>query len=165
MVPLFGAVLITGAGLGIAATANLRLLDAGITLLGDRFGRLQATLRPPLAYLGRRPVRTGLTTSAFALVLVLVTLIAVMVGVGQFHNYDRDSAGWDIQVVTTGSDAIQLPPEIAREVTAQTTIAMRLYRGQYSGDTWTPASSSATKIFNILPDEPQAAAPLYLSSK
>ncbi|HEX9363240.1 MAG TPA: FtsX-like permease family protein [Candidatus Dormibacteraeota bacterium] len=165
MLPLFGAVLITGAGLGIAAAANLRLLDFVLGLLGTRFGRLQATLRPPLAYLSRRPVRTGLTTSAFALVLVLVTLVAVFVAAGQARNYDRDSAGFDVQVVTGGSGPIQLPPEIAREVRAQLTIPMRVYQGPYNGSAFGGAASSATRIFYVLPDEPQLAAPLYLSSR
>jgi len=165
LLPWFGALLISGAGLAITASANLRFLDAGIALLGNRFGRLQATLRPPLAYLSRRPVRTGLTTSAFALVLVVVTLVAVFVAAGKVRNYDRDSAGFDIQVMTTGSDPIQLPPQIASEVTAQLTVPMQVYQGPYNGSAFAGAESATTRIFYVLPDEPQTAAPLYLSSK
>jgi putative ABC transport system permease protein len=150
--------------LAITASANLRFLDAGIALLGNRFGRLQATLRPPLAYLSRRPVRTGLTTSAFALVLVVVTLVAVFVAAGKVRYYDRDSAGFDIQVVTAGSDPIQLPPDIAREVTEQVTIPMRVYQGPYSGSAFAGAASSVTQIFYVLPDQPQNAAPTYLQT-
>ena len=162
---LFAAVVLTGIGLGIAASANLKLLDAGVGALGNRLGRLQATLRPPLAYLSRRPVRTGLTANAFALVMVLVTLIAVIVAGGQNPDYARDSAGFDIQVVTTDPGSIHLPTDIESEVTSQMEIPMRVYSGPYSGSAFGGAAGPRFRIFYVLPEQSQITGPVYLSSR
>jgi putative ABC transport system permease protein len=162
---LFEAVLLTGVGLGIAASANLKLLDAGVGALGNRFGRLQATLRPPLAYLSRRPVRSGLTANAIALVMVLVTLIAVIVAGAQKPDYARDTAGFDVQVVTTDAGSIHLPTEIENEVTSQMVIPMRAYRGPYSGSAFGGAAPPTFRTLYVLPEQPQLAGPVYLSSR
>ena len=162
---LFAAVLLTGIGLGIAASANLNLLDAGVGALGNRFGRLQATLRPPLAYLSRRPVRTGLTANAFAVVMVLVTLIAVIVAGGQNPDYARGSAGFDVQVVTTDPGSIHLPTDIESEVTSQMEIPMRVYSGPYSGSAYGGAAAPRFRIFYVLPEQSQITGPVYLSSR
>jgi len=157
------AVSIPAVGLSIAAAANLKLIDDGLGLAGNRLGLFQATLRPPLAYLSRRPIRTGLATSAFALVLVMVSVIAVAVASGN-RDYARDSAGYDIQVVTSGSDPIQLPPDVAEQVTAQIAIPMRLYQGPFSGPAFSGEGSSVATIFYVLPDQSHRGGPVYLGS-
>jgi putative ABC transport system permease protein len=156
------AVSIPALGLSIAAAANLKLIDDALGLVGKRSGLFQAALRPPLAYLSRRPVRTGLATSAFAIVLVMVSLIAVAVA-STNRDYGRDSAGYDIQVVTSGSDPIQLPPDVAQQVTSQVAIPMRLYEGPFSGPAFSGVGSSVGIMFYVLPDQTQRGGPVYLS--
>jgi ABC-type antimicrobial peptide transport system permease subunit len=148
-------------GLSIAAAANLKLIDDCLGLAGNRLGHFQATLRPPLAYLSRRPVRTGLATSAFALVLVMVSVIAVAVA-STNRDYARDSAGYDIQVVTSSSDPIQLPPDVAQQVTAQIAIPMRLYQGPFQAPAFGGEGSSVPTMFYELPDQLQDG-PVYLN--
>ncbi len=58
-------------GLSLVVASNLRVLELP---LGWLQGGSRATLRPSLAYLTRRPLRAGLGTGAFALVLVLMTI-------------------------------------------------------------------------------------------
>jgi putative ABC transport system permease protein len=156
---------IAAIGLTIAACANLKLIDAGVGLLGRRFARTQAALRPPLAFLSRRPLRTGLATSAFALVIVMVTVIAVAVS-GSNVDYQRDSAGYDIQVVTQSSDPIVLPADVAQQVTAETVIPMRHYRGPLTAPgIFGGSGTSVDVMFYVLPEQPQDAGPVYLTSR
>jgi ABC-type lipoprotein release transport system permease subunit len=155
-------VAVPAVGLSIAAAANLKLIDAGLGLAGNRLGLLQATLRPPLAYLSRRPVRTGLATSAFALVLVLVTMIAVAVASAP-ADFERDSAGFDVVVAAAGPEPVVLPPEVAQQLTAQTTLAVRLYQGPIDGPGFVGHSSSTAATFYVLPDQPPDSAPVYVN--
>ena len=148
-------------GLSIAVAANFKLVDAGLRLLGNRFGLLQAALRPPLAYLSRRPVRTGLAASAFALVVALLTLIAVIVGTNAI-DYPRQSAGFDILVVSSGADPITMPPEVEQQVTGRMTLPMRIYHGPLSASGWVGHSSWTQLTFYVLPDQPQDAGPIAL---
>jgi len=78
-------------GLSVVVAANLRVLEIPAGWLR---GGARATLRPSLAYLTRRPLRAGLGTSAFALVLVLMTMSAVFIptflgqGLTGLNEYD-----------------------------------------------------------------------------
>jgi hypothetical protein len=151
-------------GLCIVAAANLRLLEAGLGLAGARFGRMQAALRPPVAYLSRRPLPTGLATGTFALVIVLVTVIAGMVS-GSRPAYARDSAGYDIRVVSVGPDPVRLPSDVEREVTAQATIPMRRYVGPiHSPDPLVHSGESVSLLFYDMSDELLATPPIYPGS-
>jgi len=159
---IFMGVGIAALALSIAAAANLRLIEAAIGLAGSRMGRLEATMRPPMAYLSRRPIRTGLITSAFALVLALVTAIAVVASAPK-PDYAGDSAGFDIQVVTSSPDPIRLPPDIERQVITQMTLPMRVYQGALSAPgNLASQGSSVTVMFYILPEQPPDSAPVYL---
>ena len=161
---IFLAVAIAAVGLSVAAAANLRLIDAAIGLVGSRAGLIQATLRPPMAYLSRRPVRTGLATSAFALVLTLVSAIAFLAAAPK-PDYARDSAGFDVTVVTSGADPIQLPPEVRQQVTAELALPMRVYQGPLSAPGNLAAhGSSVTVTIYTLPVQPLNA-PVYLNSR
>ena len=153
---IFLAAAVAGGGLSIAAAANLPLIDLAIGLAGKSSGRLQAALRPPLAYLSRRPMRTGLAITAFAMVLVLVTGIA-LITVGPRPSYARRSAGYDITVVTSGPNPIQLPAQLQQDVAAEIALQMRTYAGSVAG-----RYSSTSFNFYILPDEPADAGPVYL---
>ena len=161
----FVAVAVAAIGLTLAAAANLRLIESASALLAKRFGLIQATLRPPLAYVSRRPVRTGLATSAFAMVLVMVTVIAVYVASFQ-RNYTRDAGGFDIRVVTTGPHRVQLPAEVEPEVVQQVALPMRLYQGPFIGTGFVGNGGLVQQtMFYVLPDQPSDAAPVYLINR
>jgi len=161
----FCAVAIAAIGLTLAATANLRLIESAARLLTRRFGLVQATFRPPLAYVSRRPVRTGLAISAFAMVLVMVTVIAVYVASFQ-RNYTRDAGGFDIRVVTAGPVPIQLPPAVASQVTRQVALPMRLYQGPLAGTGFIGEGGPlAQTMFYVLPDQTENAEPVYLINR
>ena len=153
---IFTAVAVVAVGFSIAVAANLRLIDGAISVLGNRAGLIQATLRPPMAYLSRRPVRTGLATTAFALVLTLVCGIALLAAAPK-PDFARESAGFDVAVVTSGADPIRLPPEVEEQVTAEMALPMRLYQGPASGQ-----GSSVWLMFYVLPQSPSSAGPVYL---
>ncbi len=161
----FVAVAIAAIGLSLAAAANLRLIESVAGLLARRFGLIQATLRPPLAYVSRRPVRTGLATSAFAMVLVMVTVIAVYVASFQ-RNYTRDAAGFDIRVVAAGPDPTQLPADVESHVSHQVALPMRLYQGPIrSTGFFGEGGATARMTFYVLPDQPSDTAPVYLINR
>ena len=113
-------------GLSLVVASNLRVLEIP---LGWLQGGARATLRPSLAYLSRRPLRAGLGTGAFALVLTLLTMTAVLIPTfaGQtlsgLHEYD-------IRVSAPTRPGLSLPdsvrPQIAREIAMPT----RPYRGE-----------------------------------
>ncbi|TMD74637.1 MAG: FtsX-like permease family protein [Chloroflexi bacterium] len=113
-------------GLSVVVAANLRVLEVP---LGWLQGRARATLRPSLAYLTRRPLRAGLGTGAFALVLLLMTVTAIIIPTfnAQFRTALTE---YDIRVNSPTNAELSLPdsvrPQIAREVAMPT----RPYRGE-----------------------------------
>ncbi len=113
-------------GLSLVVASNLRVLEIP---LGRLQGGARATLRPSLAYLTRRPLRAGLGTGAFALVMVLMTMTSVLIPTfnGQFRSGVNE---YDIRVNAPTSPGLSLPesvrPEIAREIAMPT----RPYRGE-----------------------------------
>jgi putative ABC transport system permease protein len=113
-------------GLSLVVASNLRVLEIP---LGWLHGGARATLRPSLAYLTRRPLRAGLGTGAFALVLVLMTITSIIVPT--FNGTFRSGLNeYDIRVSAPTSPGLSLPdsvrPHIAREVAMPT----RPYRGE-----------------------------------
>jgi len=150
-------------GLSIAVAANLRLLDSGLAWLGNRSSRVQAALRPPLAYLSRRPLRTGLAASAFALVLALVTVIAIFVGSGSI-NHERESAGFDVVAVSSGAEPIHLPQGVEQQVTGRMTLPIQIYSGPLHGTGYIGSSSWTEMTFYVLPDQPRDAGPVALDN-
>jgi putative ABC transport system permease protein len=121
-----GAVLAAVFGLSILVAANLGVIEA----LGALFRRLRAALRPPLAYLARRPVRTGLATGMFAVVLAIVTLLAVFLSVFR-PRYERDSRGFDVRVTSTGSPDLTLPTSVAGDVRRHVLIPTLGFVGEF----------------------------------
>ena len=113
-------------GLSLVVASNLRVLEIP---LGWVQGGARATLRPSLAYLSRRPLRAGLGTGAFALVLTLLTMTAVLIptfagqSLSGLHEYD-------IRISAPTRPGLSLPdsvrPQIAREIAMPT----RPYRGE-----------------------------------
>jgi putative ABC transport system permease protein len=124
------SMLISVFGLSIIATANLKIAERFVGLLGHAVGALRPMLRPPLAYLARRPVRTGLSTGVFAVVLAMIQLFAVFLFIFR-PNDARDSAGYDIRVISTATTRIDLPPSIQAEVQSSSLVPTRGFIGSF----------------------------------
>jgi putative ABC transport system permease protein len=122
----FGGIVVAVFGLSLLVAANLAIADRLLALASPR---LAATLRTPLAYMTRRPLRTGLTTGAFGLVLAVITCFAVIIGSHQ-PDYGRDSAGFDV-IVRSPLPSITLPPALQSQVARSEVIPTRLYLGRF----------------------------------
>lgn len=149
------AILAAVFGLSILAAANLQLVERGAGLVGRASHRLRATLRPPLAYLSRRPLRTGLTTGVFAVVLAIVTLLAVFLSISR-PRYERDSAGYDVRVTATTTPSLTLPASFRREVVREVAIPTRGYVGPFQS-TFGGGETAFVPLFEMraeLLDEP-----------
>ncbi len=115
-------------GLSVVVAANLRVLEIPAGWLR---GGARATLRPSLAYLTRRPLRAGLGTSAFALVLVLMTMSAVFIptflgqGLTGLNEYD-------LRVSAPTSPDLSLPNSVRPQIAREIAMATRPYRGEVS---------------------------------
>jgi len=114
-------------GLCILVTANMRLLETLAAALGLS-GRVRATLRPPLAYLSRRPVRSGLGIGAFAVVLGMLAFYYSLSATLQ-PNYNRDTAGYDVAAFSSDLPSITVPADQQSQVTQQTLVTTRTYFG------------------------------------
>jgi putative ABC transport system permease protein len=114
--PVFiGAVLLAVFGLSILASANLRLIEQAASRVSAGSGAVSRTLRAPLAYLARRPMRTGLTTGMFAVIMTILAMFSVFLFAFR-PQYRRDSVGYDIRIVSTGSSTIEIPPRVQPDV-------------------------------------------------
>lgn len=117
-------------GLTILASANLRVVER----LAGVFGRArQAMLRPPMAYLARRPVRTGLTTGVFAIIIAMLAMFSVFFVIFE-PEFARFSNGYDIRVLSTGSADIRLPSEIEPDVERSLKLTTLGYVGPFHGE-------------------------------
>ncbi len=115
-------------GLTLLASANLHVAETVVGLLGRAFAGLRAILRPPLAYLSRRPVRTGLTTGVFAVIVGMLSLFAVFFVIFR-PDYQRFGNGYDVRVLSTGSATVELPAEVRADVIRFIDIPTRGYIG------------------------------------
>ncbi|MCA1831918.1 MAG: FtsX-like permease family protein [Actinomycetota bacterium] len=113
----------------VLVAANLGSLERGAALLGKRSAAARQTLRPVLAYLARRPLRTGLTVGIFGLVLSLVTAAATVLATDQ-PRYEDDASGYQIVATTIGSQQADLTA--SPDVEAVRMVRFRLYRGGVS---------------------------------
>ncbi len=155
------AILAAVFGLCLLVTANLRLIEALLRPLGG--ARLQAVLRPPLAYLTRRPLRTGLAIGAFAVVLVLVTWLAVF-SYGFRPVYARDSAGYDLVVTSAGSGTLELPASVRGQIVRQIAIPTHLFVGRMSVSSLGSSGEASFVPLFELSDAAIASRPLHLIS-
>ena len=125
--PVFAVAAVTAVfGLSLILAANLRLLEIP---LGWVQGGARATLGPSLAYLTRRPLRAGLGTGAFALVLTLMTFISLMFPtfLGQFSGGVDE---YDISVVAPTIVGLSLPDSVRPQISREISMASRPYRGE-----------------------------------
>lgn len=116
-------------GLALLIAANLRLLEGLVSQLGRPAPRLQATLRPPLAYMTRRPMRAGLTIGVVGLVVASITVWTVAAAMTGGPDYARDSGGFDVEVTSAGSDVLTWPAVVQDDVARSLSIPTRRYIG------------------------------------
>lgn len=126
-----GAVILLGVvtavfGLSLFVASNLRVLELP---LGWLQGGSRATLRPSLAYLTRRPLRAGLGTGAFALILVLMTMTSILVPT--FNGTFRSGLNeYDIRVDAPTNAGLSLPDSVRSQIARSITMQTRPYRGE-----------------------------------
>jgi putative ABC transport system permease protein len=136
-------------GLTILTAANLHVVETTVGVLGRASGRLSAVLRPPLAYLSRRPVRTGLTTGLFAVIVTMLTLFAVMHVIGR-PDYERFGNGYDVRIQSTGSATVQLPAAVRSNVTRSVTLPTCGYFGPVAGnDAFSSTERTLVPLFQV----------------
>lgn len=136
-------------GLTILTAANLQIVETMVGVLGRASGRLSAVLRPPLAYLSRRPVRTGLTTGLFAVIVTMLTLFAVLHVTGR-PDYERFGNGYDVRIQSTGSATVQLPAAVRADVTRSVTLPTRGYFGPVAGnDSFSSTERTLVPLFQV----------------
>jgi putative ABC transport system permease protein len=121
-------------GLSLVVASNLRVLEIPAGWLN---GEARVTMRPSLAYLTRRPLRVGLGTGAFALVLALMTIFALIIPtfLGQFRSIVGE---YDIRVVAPTTPGLSIPDSVRPEISRQVVMPTRPYRGETrtsAGDT------------------------------
>jgi putative ABC transport system permease protein len=139
-------------GLTILASANLRIAETIVGALGRAFAGLRAILRPPLAYLSRRPLRTGLTTGVFAVIVGMLALFAVFFVIFR-PDYQRFGNGYDVRVLSTGSSTVQLPAAVRADVTRQATLPTRGYVGPLKAeDGFSTAERTFVPLFQVQPN-------------
>ena len=146
-------------GLCLVVASNLRGLEIP---LGWLQGGARATLRPSLAYLTRRPLRAGLGTGAFALVLVLMTMTSILIPT--FNATFRGGLNeFDIRVNAPTRPGLSLPdsvrPKIAREVAMPT----RPYRGDV-GEAGLTLKDQYLPLYSLSPTQ-LAAGPFELTNR
>jgi len=113
-------------GLSLVVASNLRVLEIPAGWLK---GGARVTMRPSLAYLTRRPLRVGLGTGAFALVLALMTIFALIIPT--FLEQARSSVGeYDIRVVAPTTPGLSIPDSVQPEISRQVVMPTRPYRGE-----------------------------------
>jgi len=113
-------------GLSLVVASNLRVLELP---LGWLQGGSRATLRPSLAYLTRRPLRAGLGTGAFALVLVLMTMTSILIPT--FNGTYRTGLNeYDIRVNAPTNAGLSLPDSVRSQIARSIAMQTRPYRGE-----------------------------------
>src|SRR5438093_8849310 len=139
-------------GLTILASANLHVAETVVGLLGKAFSGLRAMLRPPLAYLSRRPVRTGLTTGVFAVIIAMLSLFAVFFVIFR-PDYQRFGNGYDVRIINTGGQNIELPPSVSGQVARSVTLPTLGYVGPTKGtDPFSNTERGFVPLFVVTPD-------------
>ena len=120
--------LTTVVGLSLVLAANLRALEGIAALPGTATSGLRATLRPPLAYMTRRPLRAGMSISVLAAVIATLTVWVVLEGGGL--DYAQDSGGYDVAVTLVGTRLEELPAPLNAQVARSIAFPTRRYVAQ-----------------------------------
>jgi len=153
---------VTVFGFSVLAAANLRLVEH---LLAAGSTRLGATTRPPLAYMTRRPIRTGLSIGTFGLLLAAIAAFGLLLG--SFVTLIEKTAGWDVVVTSTANPSLALPAELQGRTAEQTQMLTATYFGPLRVTSTTNSGNTsgwhqAQRTFYLLTDEQLARQPLTL---
>ena len=147
-------------GLSLLVASNLRLLEVPAGWLQ---GAARATMRPSLAYLTRRPLRAGLGTAAFALVLALMTLTSVLIPtfVGAVGNGLNE---YDIRVSAPTTPGLSLPDSVRPQILREIAMPTRPYRGDVSSSNGALQKDQYVPLYSLSRAQ-MAAGPFELSSR
>ncbi|MEX2557382.1 MAG: FtsX-like permease family protein [Actinomycetota bacterium] len=139
-------------GLTILTSGNLHIAETIVGVLGRAFAGLRAILRPPLAYLSRRPMRTGLTTGVFAVIIGMLAMFAVFFIIFR-PAYDRFGNGYDVRVLNVGSPRIDIPDSVLAQTTRSITLPTRGYIGSVAstGDDFSNSERMFLPLFEVPP--------------
>jgi putative ABC transport system permease protein len=121
----FAVLTVSVFGAAIVIAANLRLIELPVKLVS---GRLVATLRPPLAYLTRRPVRAGFATGAFALVLAALSFFT-LAWTSTGPSEQQLTGGYDVAVTNFGAGSFTVPDSLNNRVARAESIRTLAYIG------------------------------------
>jgi putative ABC transport system permease protein len=160
----FAALGIAVFGAALLISANLRLLELGIRFVS---GRLVATVRPPLAYLTRRPVRAGLATGAFALVLASLAFFALLIPSSGPDASTRTN-GYDVRVTAIGAQSFSVPDSLQGQVVDTESITTLAYVGpvqtQLTGSSSSGWQTGFAQLYRLT-DNQLSNPPLALSTR
>jgi putative ABC transport system permease protein len=164
--PNSGPVLIIAAvtavfGMSLIVAGNLRLLEIP---LGWFKGGARATLAPSLAYITRRPLRAGLGTGAFAMVLTMMTFISVIFPTF-LSQFGAATDEYDVRVSAPTTAGLSLPDSVRPQIARAISMPTRPYRG----DVLLPPPGSPQKDIYLplyaLSSTQLAGAPFQLASR
>ena len=124
-------VLVSAIALSVLIAANFSVLEWAIGLVGHASAGLRAMLRPAMAYSSRRPLRTGLLITTFAIVVAFLTLVQNLFQTPT-HNSGLNSGGWDVQAIVAGTDQLSVPGSLQSEVAKQEEFPSRTFLGPVS---------------------------------
>jgi putative ABC transport system permease protein len=151
-------------GAALAISANLRLVELGIKPVS---ARLVATLRPPLAYLTRRPVRAGLATGSFALVLASLAFYAVLIP-SLSPDARTIANGYDVRARAAGVPSFTIPESLQSQVASTVSVTTLPYVGPVNLEIAGSAAAGWQTEFDELyqlTDQQLANPPLVLSTR
>jgi len=139
-------------GLTILSSGNLHIVETIVGVLGRAFAGLRAILRPPLAYLSRRPMRTGLTTGVFAVIIGMLAMFAVFFIIFK-PAYERFGNGYDVRVINVGAPRIDIPESVLDQSTRSITLPTRGYIGSVAatGDSFSNSERIFVPLFEVPP--------------
>jgi len=162
ILPNLAALVVCVFGATFLLSANMRVLgSAG----GASSARLAALLRPPLAYLSRRPARSGLAIGTFALILAVLAWFAV--ALPTVEGGGDLTGGYDVRVTTLGASSITLPADLQSEVAGSQTLATMAYTGpiHVSARGFVNGWQSSFVLLYALTDEQLAHPPAQLGTR
>lgn len=136
LAPVRGTVLVV---LAVIALLNFPGLTMGLKALGRRTGRFAPATAVALAYPSTRQLRTGLTASMFALVLLVLAVFSTFFGVLAVDP-DREAGGYDIYAETSlpvddleawsRTNLGALPPSLAHLDRVDSLVVARIFGGE-----------------------------------
>ncbi len=131
-------------GLSLMVASNLRVLEIPAGWLQ---GTVRATLRPSLAYLTRRPLRAGLGTAAFAVVLALITITSVLIPT--FVGSIDPGTEYDIRVNAPTAPGLSLPDSVRPQILREIAMPTRPYRGEVRSSNGTLQKGQYVPLYTL----------------